>query len=148
MIKILLPVDGAPESLDAVRHVMQLVHHGLRAEVVLAHVEAEPSLLEIAQAPDPDILRQVTEGAANDLMAPAESLLKGLQITYQKVIGIGDPRRVLLELCEAHHCHMIVMGTTHTSDLGSLIAGSVSHAIVNQARVPVTLVHRYRAESV
>ena len=147
MLKILLPVDGTPTALGAVRHVMQLVHHGLRAKVVLAHVEREASLYEMVAARDPDVLQGVTEGAADDAFRPAEELLRGMHIPFERDLAVGDPARVLLEICERQHCQMVVMGTEETSDMHSVMFGSVSHAVANHAPVPVTLVRPAVPES-
>jgi nucleotide-binding universal stress UspA family protein len=45
-VKILLPIDGSPLSLDAVHHAMRLVREGLRATFVLANVQEPSSLYE------------------------------------------------------------------------------------------------------
>jgi len=42
-MKILVPVDGSPLSLEAVRHAIALVKQGLRAELVLANVQLPAS---------------------------------------------------------------------------------------------------------
>ena len=54
-MKILVPVDGSPLSLEAVRHAISLVKQGLRAELVLANVQSPASLYEIVVAHDPDV---------------------------------------------------------------------------------------------
>lgn len=147
MLRILLPVDGSPTALGAVRHVMQLVHHGLRAHVVLAHVEREASLYEMVTARDPDVLQGVAEGAADDAFRPAEELLRGMQVPFERELALGDPSRVLLEICERQQCGMVVMGTEETSDMHSAVFGSVSHAVANHCPVPVTLVRRVPADT-
>jgi nucleotide-binding universal stress UspA family protein len=146
MLKILLPVDATPVALDGVRHVMRLVHHGLRAEVVLAHVEPEANLFEMVTARDPQVLEGVAEGAAQDAFAPAEVLLKAMHITYTLEVGRGDPARVLVEMVERLHCDAVVMGANELGDVHSAVFGSVSHAVWRHAKVPVTLVHHPQAE--
>ncbi len=142
MLRILLPIDHSPTALAAVRHVMQLAHHGLRIHVVLAHVEREPSVYEVLTARDPEVLAGATTGAADTAFAPAEQLLTGMAIPFERDLALGDPARVLLEICERQHCQLIVMGSDERGDLHSALFGSVSHAIANHAVVPVTLVHR------
>jgi nucleotide-binding universal stress UspA family protein len=142
MLRVLLPIDHSPTALAAVRHLMQLVQHGLRAHAVLAHVEREATPLELIRTPDPDMLVRATSAAADSAFAPAEALLKGMDIPFERELALGDPARVLLEICERQHCNLIVMGSDERGDLHSALFGSVSHAIANHAKVPVTLVHR------
>jgi nucleotide-binding universal stress UspA family protein len=141
MLRILLPVDQSPATLAAVRHVMQLAHHGLAVHVVLAHVEPEPGVLEVITVRDPEVLAGATSGAAESAFGPAEELLKGMNIPYERDLSLGDPARVLLEVCERCHCRLIVIGSAERGDLHSVFFGSVSHAVANKAQVPVTLVH-------
>ena len=147
MLKILLPVDGTPLALDGVRHVLRLVHHGLRAEVVLAHVEPEANLYEMVTARDPEVLAEVVAEAAQDAFAPAEVLLKAMNIVYSLEVGRGDPARVLVEMVERLRCDVVVMGANEHGDVHSAVFGSVSHSVWRHAKVPVTLVHAPRAEA-
>ncbi len=142
MLKVLVPVDRSPATLAAVRHVMQLAHHGLQLHVVLAHVESEATPIEVLRTMrNPDVLAGATSGAADSAFEPAEELLRGMNITYERDLTLGDPARVLLEVCERCHCRLIVIGSAERGDLHSAIFGSVSHAVANKAHVPVTLVH-------
>ena len=44
MLRILIPIDGSPAAMAAVRHVLLLVGRGLRARCVLANVQAGANL--------------------------------------------------------------------------------------------------------
>ena len=49
MLRIMIAVDGSPLALDAVHHALDLVSRGgLRATLVLGHVQEEATLLELA----------------------------------------------------------------------------------------------------
>ena len=61
-MKILIPVDGSALSLEAVRHALGLIGQGLRADLVLANVQAPASLYEIVVAHDPNVIK---DGAAS-----------------------------------------------------------------------------------
>lgn len=141
MLKVLLPVDRSPATLAAVRHVMQLAHHGLQLQVVLAHVEPEAGVYDMLTTRDPDVVAGALVGAADSAFEPAEALLNGMNIPFERDLSLGDPSRVLLEVCERCHCRLIVMGSEERGDLHSAFFGSVSHAVLNHATVPVTLVH-------
>lgn len=143
MLRILVPVDRSASALAAVRHVMQLALHGLKVHVVLAHAEREATPMEVLRTiQHPEVLAGATEGAAETAFEPAEALLIGMHIPFERDLALGDPARVLLEVCERQHCDLIVMGSDERGDLHSAVFGSVSHAVANHATVPVTLVHR------
>ena len=62
-MKILVPVDGSTESLDAVRHALALVRDGLRASLVLANVQAPASLYELLRVHDAQAIEAIARGA-------------------------------------------------------------------------------------
>lgn len=146
MLNILLPVDGSEIALDGVRHALRLVHKGLQARFVLAHVEPEPSLYEIVTTRDPDVAQSAAEAAAEDAFAPARQLLDALNISYTCEFALGDPSRVLVEMIDRLHCDAVIMGAAEMSDVHSAFFGSVSHAVLNKSKVPVTLVRHPQAQ--
>src|SRR6218665_145544 len=71
MIKIMFAVDGSDLSLDGVRHALALVRQGLRASVVLAHVQEPATLYEMVTARDPALIAAASIEAGEHLMASA-----------------------------------------------------------------------------
>ena len=55
MFKIMIAVDGSEVSLEAVRYGIRLLQSGLNAHFVIAHVQKEASLLELATT-DSDLI--------------------------------------------------------------------------------------------
>lgn len=133
-MNFLLPVDGSPSSLAAVRHVLQLRAEGLAASFVLVNVQTPPSLYEVVVAHDADVLSAVRSGAGADLLADAEALLDGAGAQWQSEVAGGDPGHVLVELIERYGCDAVVMGA------GESPPGSVALVVLRHATVPVTLV--------
>lgn len=62
-MRILLPVDGSENALEAVRHALRLVDDGLRANFVLANVQEPASLYEMVVAHDAAVIERVSEAA-------------------------------------------------------------------------------------
>ena len=139
-MKILLPVDGSELALQAVRHALQLVSEGLRATFVLANVQEPASLYEVVTAHDPDVIREVRGAAGADLIAPAEALLDAAGVDYESEVAGGDPAHLLVEIAERYGCDAIVMGARGVGGLQAALLGSVSHAVLNDSPVPVTIV--------
>lgn len=145
-MKILLPVDGTPTSLEAVNHALRLVREGLRASFVLANVQDTPTLYEIVTAHDPEVIEQVRQGAGSDLLAGAAALLDAAGVPYVTEVATGDPAAVLIELVERHGCDAVVIGAERHGGLRSVLIGSVSQALLHDCPVPVTVVHRAEPE--
>jgi nucleotide-binding universal stress UspA family protein len=139
-MKILVPVDGSPLSLDAVRHALWFVRQGLRAELLLANVQAPASLYEIVVAHDPDVIKDVSTGAGAHLLEPARELCRAAGVPFECEVLSGDPVRAICELAEQRGCAHIVVGTHGKGALTSALLGSFSHALAQTAPVPVTIV--------
>jgi hypothetical protein len=75
-MKILLPIDGSADALQAVRVALQWVAEGLKAEFVLVNVQDPASLYEMVVTHDVERLAQLRAEAGADLLRPAEALLQ------------------------------------------------------------------------
>jgi nucleotide-binding universal stress UspA family protein len=139
-MKILVPVDGSPLSLDAVRHALALIRQGLHADLVLANVQAPASLYEIVVAHDPDVIKDVSAGAGAHLLEPARELCRRAGVAFDCEVVSGDPVRALCDLAEQQGCALIVIGAHGKGGLASALLGSVPHALAHAAHVPVTIV--------
>lgn len=139
-MKILVPVDGSPLSLDALRHALWLVKQGLPAELLLANVQAPASLYEIVVAHDPDVINDVRTGAGAHLLESARELCRSAGVPFECEVVAGDPVRALCELAEERGCVQIVVGVHGKGALATALLGSVPHALAHAAPVPVTLV--------
>lgn len=133
-MKILLPVDGSPHSLAAVRHALALRAEGLVADYVLVNVQTPPSLYEVVVAHDAAVLSDVRRAAGADLLAEAEALLQAAGAEWQSEVAGGEPGAILVELLENYGCDAVVMGA------GTSGSGSVAALLVQHSPVPVTLV--------
>jgi nucleotide-binding universal stress UspA family protein len=141
-MKILLPVDGTPTSLEAVRHALRLVGDGLRASIVLANVQEAPTLYEIVTAHDPQVIDEVQRGAGADLLAEAARMLDAAGVEYVSEVATGDAAPALVDLVEAHGADAVIIGAERHGGLRSVLIGSVSQSLVHDCPVPVTVVHR------
>ncbi len=139
-MKILVPVDGSPLSLEAVRHAIALVKQGLRADLLLANVQPPASLYEIVVAHDPDVIKDVSAGAGAHQLEPARELCRAAGVAFDCEVVSGDPVRALSDLAEARNCAHIVVAAHGKGALASVLLGSVSHALAHAAPVPVTIV--------
>jgi nucleotide-binding universal stress UspA family protein len=139
-MKILVPIDGSALSLEALRHALTLIRQGLRAELVLANVQAPASLYEIVVAHDPDVIQNVSAGAGAYLLEPAREMCRNAGVAFDCEVVSGDPVNALCDLAEQRGCSQIIIGAHGKGALASALLGSVSHALAHASPVPVTIV--------
>jgi len=147
-MKILIPVDGSALSLEAVRHALGLIGQGLRADLVLANVQAPASLYEIVVAHDPNVIKDVSAGAGAHLLEPAQALCRTAGVAFECEVVSGDPVAALCDLAEEYGCSAFVIGARGKGALASALLGSVSHALANVSPVPVTIVRQEETDQV
>jgi len=139
-MKMLVPVDGSEPALDAVRHALRLKGEGLQARFVLATVQEPTYVYEMVLAPDAEVLEKVSGAVGARALESAEALFKAAGVPYEREILSGYPGPALLELTERHGCDAVVMGARGLGMVRSALLGSVSQAVLHDAKVPVTIV--------
>ena len=141
-MKILLPIDGSENALEAVRHALWLLQSGLRASFVLANIQEPASLYEVVVAHNAALIEQISEAAAAHSLAPAQALLSAARAEFETEIGHGDPGHLLLDIAERYECELVIVGA-RGQDVGESGAlGSVATALLQHARAPVMVVRR------
>lgn len=128
-MKILIGVDGSAASLAAVRHALALRAQQLALEFVLVNVQEPPSLYEVVTAHDAERLSDVRRAAGEDLLAPAEALLREAGVEWESEVAGGEAVNLLPELAENYGCDAMVLGR-----------GGTALEIARTAALPVTLV--------
>jgi nucleotide-binding universal stress UspA family protein len=138
-VKILLPVDGSPLSLEAVHHAIRLVRDGLQGSFVLANVQEPSSLYEMAVVHDPQALRRMALEAGEHAVAQADELLTQADIEHETEVASGEPANTLIELIENYRCEAVIMGAHGMGESGATF-GSVAQALLRHSPVPVMIV--------
>ena len=144
-MKILLPVDGSTESLDAVRHALQLIREGLRASLVLANVQEPASLWELLRLHDAEAIESISRSAGEHSLEAAAALCSAAGVEFEQEIATGEPATMLHDIAEEHACDMIVMGSRGKGETPGTRLGSVAHALLHDAILPVTVVGAHLA---
>lgn len=146
-MKILLPFDGSPLALEAVRFVIRMAADGLDTRVVLANVQEPASLYELMVAHDPEVIEQVSAAAGANILQGAQALLDAAGLAYETEVASGDPAHTLVDILENYGCDLVVMGASGTSALRSALLGSVSNEVLHAAGVPVMIVKAAEQDS-
>lgn len=146
-MKILLPFDGSPLALEAVRFVIRMAADGLETQVVLANVQEPASLYELMVAHDPVVIEQVSAAAGANTLQAAQALLDAAGLACETEVASGDPAHTLVDILENYGCDLVVMGASGTSALRSALLGSVSNEVLHAAGVPVMIVKAAEQDS-
>ena len=138
--KILVAVDRSENSNRALEYTLKLAKLHESKVTILHVVEPSPS------APETHTAIRAFEIAVED---EARKFLDSLAERAQKEYGIkpelkwqiGHPAKVIVDVAEKTvGADLIVMGSRGLGGFKELLLGSVSHAVVNHARVPVLIV--------
>jgi nucleotide-binding universal stress UspA family protein len=145
-MKMLLPVDGSEASLDAVRHALRLIREGLKAELVLANVQEPASLYELLRAHDAEVIESVTLAAGVHSLQAARALCQAAGVPCEQELDTGDPAHLLHDIAERQGCELVIMGARGKGGTRGTRLGSVAHAMLHDATLPVTIVRERDAD--
>ena len=135
--KFLIPVDGSKNSMQACEMAVKLAEIG-EEKVFLAH----------CFDPIPQRIQgQVRDGLKADLEADADAIFKQClplfekaKIPVQTIVLFGSQGPALASAAEEHQCDLIIMGTKGHGNLGNLLLGSVSSAVIHNSKIPLMLI--------
>lgn len=146
MLRVLLPIDGSADALDAVRHTLTLRAAGLAVTAVLLNVQEPPHLYEVVLAPDADLIEEASHEAGEHALNAARQLLDAAGVEHDSLVVTGDPAHQIAEQAALQDCDLIVMATLSHGALLGRLQDSVSHAVVRHSRTPVLLVPHVEPE--
>jgi nucleotide-binding universal stress UspA family protein len=143
---ILIAVDGSPAALAAVRHAIDLSRRGLALRCVVVNVQVPPTLYEVVLAHDRERLDDVRAAAGSDLLAPALALLAEAGIAHDHDVVGGEPAAALADVAEACGADVLLIGARGDGSSAHAL-GRTAVAVLQHARVPVTVVRRIETEA-
>jgi nucleotide-binding universal stress UspA family protein len=135
---ILVAVDGSKESKLALADAVDLALES-NAKLTLVHVCNPP----------PGIIRTTPAGAAVAAELPAyhSKVLRQLVDTVPKELPVttllleGNPAHEIVRAAREYEHDLIVIGSRGRGRATAALLGSVSHAVLHEASVPVLVVH-------
>ncbi len=138
--RVLLSVDGSPDSEKAVRLTCQLAAvHG--SVVMVVHGRDLPLVAPSGQPAPPRVERWESDDDAQKLVDAAVAVLQGAGVdaSGQVLPGQGRIGEKILEAANAIGADLIVLGSRGMSRVEELMIGSISHKIIHLAKCPVLL---------
>jgi len=139
MMKVLLPVDGSANSLNAVRHVVNRFLGNSAMEVHLLHVRA-PLTQHIAQFVSRRDRENFHKQEAERALAPARELLNQFGVPHAEHVELGEKAATIHRIAQRLRVGQIVMGTARKNSVTRMLEDSVTNKVLEIAQVPVEVV--------
>ncbi|RJG03725.1 universal stress protein [Noviherbaspirillum sedimenti] len=140
MSKILIAVDGSPNALRGVAHIINQTRAGQPgAEIHLINVQ-HPLHGGISSFISAGQIRQLHQEEGEKALFDARKMLDDAGIAYQHHLFIGDPAHVMVQFANDGGFDEIVIGTRGLSAVSNMLLGSVSAKLAHLANMPVLLV--------
>lgn len=139
MQKILLPVDGSPNSLFAVRHVVRERLANAAMEIHLLNVQ-HPFSRHVARFLNRKNRDSWHRAEAESALKPCRQLLGQHGIPYFVHIGKGEKAEVIVATAKRLQCDLILMGTARQNSLTRMVEASVTNRVLELTTVPVEVI--------
>ena len=139
MQKILLPVDGSPNSIIAVRRVVLEYMNNSSIEIHLVNVQPVFSRYVARFLSKKNLDGWHREEARKALM-PCRELLEQHSIPYTVHIEKGEKAEVIVATANRLQCDLIIMGTARKNSLTRMLESSVTNQVLELTSVPVEII--------
>ncbi|USB33865.1 universal stress protein [Paenibacillus sp. YPG26] len=140
--KILVAYDGSKSSNKALDKAIELAKLDVNSELVVLHVYDFPRFY-IAEgfAPVPNSVNVEFYQLAGKTSDEARNRLSEAGIQNGRVeLAQGGAAEVILEYAVKESCDAIVIGSRGIGGIREFVLGSVSHNVVQHAKIPVLVV--------
>jgi nucleotide-binding universal stress UspA family protein len=141
MKKILIATDGSPSALQAVEFGLELAQeHG--AEPTFVHVAPAADVLPVAGfaiAGPVSVPHELDEHDRSSL-DEARSIAEERGLEAQTKLLVGAAARQILTYADEIDADLIVVGSRGLGTIGGALLGSVSRAVLRDAKRPVLIV--------
>jgi nucleotide-binding universal stress UspA family protein len=140
--KILVPIDGSEPSLKALKHAVNLAKI-LSSEINVISVVEELKLPFGAEyrlwanENHQELIRNSLESINKEIVSIRE---KDPEIKIDAEIIEGNPAKKIIQTAEKEKYDLIVIGKRGMGIVEELVLGSVTDKVVNQSKIPVTVI--------
>jgi nucleotide-binding universal stress UspA family protein len=134
---ILVPVDGSPNSLRALKHAAERFRDSSSVHLLLLNVQ--PALPASRLSPR-SMIKDHQQRMSEEALGPARALAGRLGVMFDCYVRVGDPAEVIANFAQRTRSREIIMGTRGLGRVRGLLLGSVTTKVIHLATAPVTLV--------
>ncbi|MGE5169190.1 MAG: YjbE family putative metal transport protein [Rudaea sp.] len=139
MQKILVPVDGSPNALRAVRDVV--LRHRLEPAVEVHLLNVQPPLpRHIAQFLSGKDLESFHRDRGRDALRPSVALLDAAGVPHTTQVQVGHRAETIVATARRIGCDYIVLSTARKNSLTRMVEASVTNKVLELTPVPVKVI--------
>lgn len=140
MHKVLIAVDGSPNSLRAVEFAISLAKDVGRVHLHVVYVQPPIQSGIVHQFISNKEISAYYADEADKALRGARELLEKAQVQAEVSYVVGHIAEALVDTAARRNADHIVMGTRGLGAVQGLILGSIATKVVHLSTVPVTLV--------
>ena len=139
MKRILVPVDGSANSLNAVRAALKICRDGEPGHIHLVNVQ--PAFHRhisrwISRSARDDFRRERSDHA----LAPARELIHQAGVPFTSYMMVGTTEDCVADIARNHKCSEIVIGASPQDALGHFFSNSLATRLLVASSIPVKIV--------
>ena len=139
MLKVLVPVDGSPNALNAVRHAIAEYRRQHALELHLLNVQPRLSM-HAARFLGRRQREQWHRDQAQAALASARTELQRAGVPFHTHWALGDRAAEICRFATTLAAHHIVMGTARKNSITRMLEDSVTNRVLEATPVPVEVV--------
>lgn len=144
--KILAAYDSSKASKKALERAIALAEANPGSELEVVYVSQYPADLILGEALisvpvnlEKDKIEEDNEEIARETLEEIQQKISGLE--HAKAVKLeGSPAKQILEYAHKNGFDLIVIGSRGLGSIREWVLGSVSHSVVQHARIPVLVV--------
>ena len=139
MQRILVPVDGSPNSQLAVRHVIDQFKKNSALEVHLLNIQP-PFSRHIANFVSRKTRQEYHREQSEKALREVRRTLEHFGVPYSVHVELGDKAELIANIARRLRCDQIVMSTARKNSLTRMIEDSTSNKVLELSDVPVEII--------
>jgi nucleotide-binding universal stress UspA family protein len=141
-MKILIPVDGSPRSLNAVRYAIELAGAlNPPPQLQLLNVQRNVATGNVKLFIDTQTIDDYERELGMRALHTARQVLEEAGLSYQYHLSVGQPAEAIIRYAAEQGVSNIVIGAHGEGGLGKRLLGSVVAQVLETSELPVTVVH-------
>ncbi len=139
MKKILVPIDGSPNSFRGLSKALDLAQKD-DAAIFILHILVLSTSIVIGgsrRSPKNEIEKKIDQ----TIISPAKKKCAQKDIPFEfKIIYGADPGYDIVKFAKGHRFEMVVMGARGLNSLKKIFLGSASDYVLKKSKIPVLIV--------
>jgi nucleotide-binding universal stress UspA family protein len=136
---ILVPYDGSAPSAKALDKAVQMVKNNPETKLTVTHViNLQPVIVGEMTFSQPEGYQDHLQEQGNVLLDKIKKTIEGLP-QADVIVLAGSPAEAIVDYAESSNCDLIIMGSRGLSAIKEWMLGSVSHNVIQHARMPVMI---------